>query len=88
MNQIDEIRLNSLYQRRNWKELKVLIDEWMNAWEARQAPAVKVEISLKHIVRLLTQLNFTQTGERMILDSRVEEIIDVVQSHEELAEAF
>lgn len=85
---IDEIRLTSLYQRRNWKDLKALIDEWMNAWKARQAPAVTVEISLKHIVRLLTQLNLTQTGERMILDSRVEEIIDVVQSHEELAEAF
>lgn len=88
LTQLDEIRLISLYQHKSWKDMKALFFEWIKVWQARQAPSVKIEINLKHIVRLLTQLNLTQTGERMILDSRVEEIIDVVQSHEELAEAF
>lgn len=88
LTHIDEMRLTSLYQNRNPKELKALLIEWVNVWEALQAPSVNVEINLKHILRILTQLNPTQTGKRMILDNRVEEIIDVVQSYEELAEAF
>lgn len=69
LTEIDELRLTSLYQHKNSKELKSLLMEWAKDWEARQTASVQIEINLKHILRLLTQLNLTQTGERTILNS-------------------
>lgn len=88
LTEVDKLRFLTLYQRKNRNGLFALLKEWLLNWEAQQMTAYRVELHLKHLMRLLADLKPMQSGERLILDSRVEEIIDVVQSHEELAGAY